>query len=348
VASTLRSDVVIPEIFTPYIEEQTTLLNAFISSGVVQPLAELNQSEGGGDYVTVPHWSANLSGDAEVLSDSASLTPGNIAADKQRAVVLHRGRAWGVRELAKLASGSDPMAAIGNKVASYVAYQQQKDLIASLNGVFGAVGTANTGAAFINQSFDAGGSGETPLTPRHVAKARALLGDQGDKLSVMAVHSAVFYDLVERRSIDYVTAAEARATALGTTQDAFAGSVAPAYTNDASVPFYMGMRVIVSDDLPTSGSGSATKYGTFFFTPGSVASGTQQGLKTEVDRDILALADYMAVSWHNIFHPVGAQYQTAGGANPSQATLATKTNWTKVFSDKNIGIVRGTVTSNFD
>ncbi len=349
-AATVRSDVVIPEIFTPYLEEATTLRNAFIASGVVQPFAALNATEGG-DYVNVPFWSANLSGDAEVLSDSGSLTPGNITADKQRGVILHRGRAWGVRELAKLAAGDDPMGAIGNKVASYVAFQQQKDLLASLAGIFGAVGSSNSSASFAGLTFDAGGSGETALSPRHVAKARALLGDQGDKLSVICLHSAVYYDLVERRAIDYVSAAEARATAAasnGATPDVFAGSVAGAYTADDSVPFYMGMRVIVSDDVQTSGTGSSKKYATYFFTPGAVASGEQQGLKTEVDRDILALADYMAVSWHNCYHPIGAQYQTAGGANPSQATLATIANWTKVYDTKNIGIVRGTVTSNFD
>jgi hypothetical protein len=346
-AATVRSDVVIPEIFTPYLEEATTLQNAFIASGVVQPLAALNGGDGG-DYINVPFWDANLSGDAEVLSDSGSLTPGAITADKQRGVFLHRGRAWGVRELAKLASGDDPMQAIGNKVASYIAHQQQKDLLATLAGVFGAVGSSNTGAAFIDLTFDAGGSGETALSPRHVAKARALLGDQGDKLSAICMHSAVYYDLVERRAIDYVTAAEARQTALGTAEDAFGGSVSGAYTADASVPFYMGMRCIISDDVQTSGSGGSKKYATYFFTPGAVASGEQQGLKTEVDRDILALADYMAVSWHNCYHPMGSQYQTAGGANPSQATLATITNWSKVYETKNIGIVRGTVTSNFD
>jgi hypothetical protein len=346
-AATVRSDVVIPEIFTPYLEEATTLQNAFIASGVVQPLAALNGGDGG-DYINVPFWDANLSGDAEVLSDSGSLTPGAITADKQRGVFLHRGRAWGVRELAKLASGDDPMQAIGNKVASYIAHQQQKDLLATLAGVFGAVGSSNTGAAFIDLTFDAGGSGETALSPRHVAKARALLGDQGDKLSAICMHSAVYYDLVERRAIDYVTAAEARQTALGTAEDAFGGSVSGAYTADASVPFYMGMRVIISDDVQTSGSGGSKKYATYFFTPGAVASGEQQGLKTEVDRDILALADYMAVSWHNCYHPMGSQYQTAGGANPSQATLATITNWSKVYETKSCGIVRGTVTSNFD
>ena len=349
-AATVRSDIVIPEIFSPDLEEATTLRNAFIASGVVQPLEALNAVEGG-DYINVPHFDANLTGDAEVLADNTSLTPGNITADKQRGVVLHRGRAWGVRELARLAAGADPMAAIGNKVAAYIANQQQKDLLASLAGVFGPVGSANTGAAFIDLTFDAGGSGETPLSPRHMAKARALLGDQGDKLSAICMHSAVYYDLVERRAIDYVSAAEARITA-GTDNvanpAAFAGSVAGAYTANDSVPFYMGMRVIVSDDVQTSGSGSSKKYATYFFTPGAIASGEQQGLKTEVDRDILALADYMAVSWHNVYHPIGSQYQTGGGANPTQATLATVANWTKVYETKNIGIVRGTVTSNFD
>jgi hypothetical protein len=45
----------------------------------------------------------------------------------------------------------------------------------------------------------------TALGPRQVAKARALLGDQGDKLAAVGMHSAVYYDLVERKAIDYIT-----------------------------------------------------------------------------------------------------------------------------------------------
>ena len=71
----------------------------------------------GGDFVQVPFYKANLSGDFERLSDSSSLTPGKIEADKQVAAVLHRGRAFESRDLAALAAGSDPMAAIGNKIA---------------------------------------------------------------------------------------------------------------------------------------------------------------------------------------------------------------------------------------
>ena len=45
--ATVRSDVIIPEVFTPYVIEQTTQRDAFLASGVVQPMAELNATEGG-------------------------------------------------------------------------------------------------------------------------------------------------------------------------------------------------------------------------------------------------------------------------------------------------------------
>ena len=105
--ATLRSDIIIPEVFTPYVIEQTTQRDAFLASGVVQP-AELNAAEDGGDYVQVPFYKANLSGDFERLT--GILTPGKIEADKQVGVVLHRGRAFESRDLAALAAGSDPMA----------------------------------------------------------------------------------------------------------------------------------------------------------------------------------------------------------------------------------------------
>jgi hypothetical protein len=336
--ATLRSDIIIPEIFTPYVLEQTTLRDAFLASGVVQPMAELNATEGG-DYINVPFFKANLTGDFEVLSDSTSLTPGKITADKQVGVILHRGRAFESRDLAALAAGADPMAAIGAKIADYVANQRQKDLIKCLEGVFGGL-TSNTGAAFIDVSFDK--TGQTALSPRQVAKARALLGDQGDKLTAVAMHSAVYYDLVERKAIDYVSAADVRVTPDSSMPDAFGGSIAAAYSGNNSVPLYMGLRVIVSDDLaPTS-----TNYPVYFFTQGAIASGEQMGMQTETDRDILAKSDAMSIDLHYVYHPVGAKW-TVGTTNPTQAALATIGNWTKVYETKNLGIVRATVTSNF-
>ena len=341
--ATLRSDIIIPEVFTPYVIEQTTQRDAFLASGVVQPMAELNATEGG-DFINVPFWKANLSGDFEVLTDSSSLSPGKITADKQVGVILHRGRAFEARDLAALAAGADPMAAIGAKIADYVANQRQKDLLSCLGGVFGGVATSTNSAAFFDLTID-GGSGDTPtvLSPRHVAQARSLLGDQGDKLTAVAMHSKVYYDLVERKAIDYVSTNEARGTS--TTQSG--GSLVAAYGGEVTVPTYMGLRVIVSDDVQTTGSGSSTKYATYFFTQGAVASGEQMAMQTETDRDILAKSDAMSIDLHYCYHPVGAKWGVTT-TNPTRAQLETVGNWSKVYELKNLGIVRATNASNFD
>jgi hypothetical protein len=342
--ATLRSDIIIPEVFTPYVIEQTTQRDAFLASGVVQPMAELNATEGG-DFINVPFWKANLSGDFEVLTDSTSLTPGKITADKQVGVILHRGRAFEARDLAALAAGADPMAAIGAKIADYVANQRQKDLLSCLAGVFGSLGATSSSAAFFGLTID-GESGDTPttLSPRHVAEARSLLGDQGDKLAAVCMHSKVYYDLVERRAIDYVTETDARLTSSVT--DFVGGSIANAYGNP-TVPTYMGLRVIVSDDVQTDGSGSSTEYATYFFTQGAVASGEQLAMQTETDRDILAKSDAMSIDLHYCYHPVGAKWGVTT-TNPTRAQLETVGNWSKVYELKNLGIVRATNTSNFD
>jgi hypothetical protein len=332
--ATLRSDIIIPEVFTPYVIEQTTQRDAFLASGVVRPMAELNATEGG-DFINVPFWKANLSGDFEVLSDSSSLTPGKITADKQVGVILHRGRAFEARDLAALAAGSDPMAAIGAKVADYVANQRQKDLLSCLKGVFGTLGNTSSSAAFFGLTID-GESGDTPtvLSPRHVAEARSLLGDQGDKLAAVCMHSKVYYDLVERRAIDYVSTADARGTS--TTQSG--GSMVAAFGNP-TVPTYMGLRVIVSDDVQTEGSGGSSEYATYFFTEGAVASGEQMAMQTETDRDILAKSDAMSIDLHYCYHPVGSKWAVTT-TNPTRAQLETVGNWSKVYELKN--------TSNFD
>jgi len=339
----LRSDIIVPEVFTPYVIEQTTAKDSFLSSGVVSPMAELNATEGG-DFINVPFFSANLSGDFEVLSDSSSLTPGKITTDKQVGVILHRGRAFESRDLTSLAAGTDPMAAIGQKVASYIANQRQKDLLACLDGVFGSVNSTDSNAAFFGLTID-GGSSDTPtgLSPRHVAKARSILGDQGDKLTAVCMHSKVYYDLVERKMVDYVLATDGN----GGSATASGGSISGAYGGDNTVPTYCGLRVIVSDDVSTAGSGSSTEYSTYFFTAGAVASGEQAGLTTETDRDILAKSDAMAIDLHYCYHPVGAKWAVTT-VNPNRTVLGTVGNWSKVYETKNIGIVRATNVSTQD
>jgi len=270
-----------------------------------------------------------------------SLTPGKITADKQVAAVLHRGRAFESRDLAALAAGSDPMAAIGNKIADYIANQRQKDLLSCLAGVFGAVGDTSS-AAYAGLAVD-GETGDTPtqLTARQIVEGQSLLGDQGEKLAAICVHPKVFYDLKERRALDYIYDNNGQPDS-GATQ----GSLANAF-GDVSIPTFMGMRVIVSADVQTAGSGASTEYASYMFTQGAVGSGEQLALRTDVDRDILAKSDAMAIDLHYVYHPIGSKFSTSV-SNPTRAQLETVGNWTKVFETNNIGIVRITSTSALD
>ena len=343
--ATTRSDIIVPELFTPYLIEATTVRDSFLQSGVVQPLQELNLSaDRGGDFVKIPFYKANLTGDFEVLSDSTSLTPGKITADNQIGVVLHRGRAFSSRDLTALAAGAggDPQAAIANKLADYINNQKQKDLFSCLTGAFGSINANDSNSALFALTIDSeSGDSPTTLSPRHVAKAQSLLGDQGDKLTSICMHSKVYYDLVERNAIDRIydnTGAPDTAAASGSTARAF---------DQPTFGQFMGLNVIVSDDVPTTGSGSSTEYSTFFFTSGAVVTGEQAPQRIATDRDILALEDALAVDLHYIYHPVGLKYAVTT-VNPTRTVLETVGSWSKVYETKNIGIVRATNVSNQD
>jgi hypothetical protein len=342
-ATTLRSNVIIPEVYTPYLNLATNLRSQLIQSGAMISMPELDASEGG-DTINVPNFQADLTGDAEALTDTGTLTPANISAEKQVGVVLHRGKMWTSRELAKLAAGEDPMVAIGQKQADWVNNQVEKDVFASLDGFFGPL-TSNSTGALRTLTIDSVSGTPAPLGVRQVVRARALLGDMGAKLRYLCVHSACYYDMVERKVIDYVTAGDsAYFTATSGSSDAVGGTIKPIFEAGVTqIPMFGDLMVIVSDNVPASGA----NYGAYFMAPGAIGTGNQQALEAETDRDIAALEDGMTVHWHAVYHPMGAKY--VGAVAPARATLSTAASWETAWSaTKSYGMVRATVTSNFD
>ena len=109
----------------------------------------------------------------------------------------------------------------------------------------------------------------------------------------------------------------------------------------------MGMRVVVSDDIPTTGSGASTEYAVYMFTPGAVGTGQQSALRTETDRDILAKSSAVSFDLHYLYHPIGIKWAVTT-TNPTRTQLETASNWSPVYETKNVGIVRATVVSNHD
>lgn len=196
-AITTVQDIIVPEIFNPYLIEATTKSSKFINSGIATTDPSVNLSEGG-KTIQVPFFK-DIDDDDEVLEDGGvGLTEHKIDSDKSIAVVHARGIAYGASDLAKAFSGADPMAAISSKLGELWARKMQKVALASLEGVFGVAEMADS---VLDQS-------SAVLTADMMADASFLLGDQYDKITCIAMSSAVLAKLKKLELVDWVQPSE--------------------------------------------------------------------------------------------------------------------------------------------
>ena len=305
------ADVIVPEVFNPYVVQKTAELSAFAQAGVISTDPAFDAlATAGGKLINMPFWS-DLTGDDEVLSDSTPLTPGKITAGQDVATLLMRGRAWKANDLATALSGSDPMAAIGDLVAAYWARQEQKTLINTLKGVFLAASMAGN-KSDISGAVD---PAVAEFTASTFIDAAYKLGDAESKLTAIAMHSATFASLRKQNLIDYVFDSD-----------------------NKPIATYMEKRVIVDDGMPVSGG----VYSTYLFGAGAIAKGNGAApVPTETDRDSLQGDDILINRQHFILHPRGVAFQAASvaGSSATNAELATAANWVRAYENKNIRIV---------
>jgi hypothetical protein len=316
VTKTIISDVIVPEVFNPYVIERTAELSAFYQSGIIARTPALDVlASSGGKLVNMPFWE-DLDGDDEVLSDTTALTPGKIEAEQDVAALLMRGKAWSVNDLAKALSGDDPMAAIGDLVAGYWARRFNAILIKTLSGIFG-----NSATEMDDNIHDI--TSQTAVADADVISAATAvdaiykLGDSADKLTGFAMHSATVAKLAKDNLIEYIKPSE----------------------GDPEVPYFLGKRVVVDDSLPKSGG----TYTTYIFGEGAFGWGEGAApVPTETGRDILAGDDILVHRRHFILHPRGVAFQDdqVSGSSPSNTELADYRNWERVYESKNVRIVQ--------
>lgn len=306
------TDVIVPTVFNPYIIEKTAELSELYKSGIIQPNAELDKlAKAGGKLINMPFWQ-DLSGDDEVLSDTAPLTAGKIDTEQDIAVLLMRGRAWGANDLAKALAGSDPMAAIGDLVAEYWARRMQATLLKILEGVFGAASMAVNALDISSLVGDL-----SIISASTFIDAQAKLGDSHEKLTAVMMHSATVASLAKLDLIDYI----------------------PDSDGKTMIKTFMGKRVVEDDDCPTA----AGVYTTYLFGAGAIGYGEGAApVPTETDRDSLQGDDILINRKHFLLHPRGVAFQSAAvvGSSPTNAELATAANWARVYEAKNVRIVQ--------
>jgi hypothetical protein len=313
---TIISNVIVPEVFNPYVIERTAELSAFYQSGIIARTPALDVlASSGGKLVNMPFWE-DLTGDDEVLSDKTALNVDKITADQDVAALLARGKAWSVNDLAKALSGDDPMAAIGDLVASYWARRFQTILIKTLDGIFGDDATEmNTNQHDISGAQTA--EDDDVISAKTAVDAIYKLGDNADKLTGFAMHSATVAKLTKDDLIETIPPSEGK----------------------PAVRMFLGKPVVVDDSLPNDNG----VYTTYIFGAGAFGWGEGGApVPVETARDALAGDDILIHRRHFILHPRGVAFQNkqVSGPTPSNTELANPQYWKRVYESKNVRIVQ--------
>lgn len=308
-AETKIADVIVPELFTPYVINKTAKKSALWQSGIVGELdVEVAFGTKGGNTVNIPFWN-DLDGESEVLSDSQALTVNNIAAGQDVAILHARGKAWGANDLAKALSGDDPLGAVGDLVADYWAREFQSFTVNSLKGVFASPSMENN-----THDISAETGGAAVIDGVSFIDASYRLGDAVDKLTAIAMHSATMAALAKQGLIETIRDADGKVL----------------------YKTFMERRVIVDDGMPVDGD----VFTSFLFGQGAVGFqdvGAPAGVET--DRDSLAGTDILINRRHFVLHPRGIKWAGAMGIAPNNTGLSTNTNWERVYDPKQIRIV---------
>jgi hypothetical protein len=333
-AATTISDIIVPTIFTPYVQQLTEQKARIIQSGVaVRDPAIDALLAGGGLTFNVPSFK-DLADDADNISSGVTgdtSTPKNIGTSQEVAVRLSRNQSWSSMDLAAALAGEDPMEAIAQRVAYYWTRRLQAAFVATIKGIFADNAAAPGGSEHTagDMTVDIkGGSysaGVTDFSAEAFIDAATTMGDSAEDITMVMVHSVVYSRMQKNNLIDFV----------------------PDSTGLVRIPTFLGREVIVDDAMPVSSG----VYDTWMFGNGAIRLGVGAPLvPTETDRspangngggqDTL----YNRVEW--TIHPVGNKYAgTApnGGPDNTASThmLAAAASWQRVFPErKQIKIAR--------
>lgn len=343
--STFLNDLIIRPDFQSSVLEEFFERSQFVSSGIIQRNSAMDLSAGG-VVCDIPFFKAFEAEEEEIDSDDSwgnsqegYLSPQRINMSSFQVPVVHRGFAAAADDLSRLGSGEDPLAAIRSYVANNMAKFRQNYLLALLKGVFDP-----TSGALKDNALPSLGAA-TSVTPTDanflqagtVVGMQNILGERGDQLTTIAMHSAVRNQLVAQGMLTFSSPA-----APTTSSDVRWGGGGVGVTNEA-VEYFAGARIVVSDQLVTpkadalAGAGAATgdamEYPVYFFGQGAVQEGVQSGLRIATERNILSLQDIIALDYHYLLGIPGISWKGAvGGKAPKNSDIATAGNWSLAWA----------------
>ena len=335
------SDVVVPEVFTPYVQQMTEEKARLVQAGVLVRNPLMDQLlAGGGLTFNVPSF-RDLDNDADnvstdAVSDEIAWTqlsgtavgsnyptlndsvPLKVETDQEVAVRLSRNASWSSSDLAAALAGADPLDSIASNVAYYWLRRLQAIFVATWNGVI-ADNVANDSSDYENDISGASFvDGVTNFSAEAFLDAAVTMGDSMEDLAVVMVHSVVYNRMQKNNLIDFI----------------------PDARGEIQIPTFLGREVVVDDGLPVTGS----VYDTWLFGRGATALGVGSAkVPTEIERkpsagngggqEILFSRNEWSV------HPIGHAYTgTAPNGGPGNGAgsnnLANAGSWNRVYPER--------------
>lgn len=304
---------------------------AMVKDGNIQSMIQND-----GNLYTIPFYNT-LSGDALNYDGATDNTPVEIDGTTQSGIVYGRMKAWLARDFAAELSGGDPMGHIVATQARYWNKQKQTTLINILNGIFGITGTSGNKKKWQdNNTVDLSSStataykiGATDINDTITQAA----GDNKSEYSMAIMHSSVAKTLENMDLLEFRK-----------------------YTDPNGIQRTLnladinGLTVIIDDSVPmetVGGEGAnkaLTKYTTYLFGNGALRQADarlEKAVETSRNPEKYGGVDILYTKIRETVHPNGFTWKGANTIkSPTNAQLATASNWDIVFDPKSIAMAR--------
>lgn len=330
-AYTSLSDIIEPKTFAQYVAEQVTKKSALIASGAVLTSDALNAYAAQAGTVTDLPFFTEFGYVAPDIAkaDSTAATPAAIGSGKQISQKDFLSKTWGTTALTNSVSGNDIVGHIvNNVVAPYWSQALQAYALAKISGlVKDNVANDSGDMVYSVTALDSASAVVTATDYANVStiqEAVQTMGDARDKLSVIAMHSRVYTNLVKAEATSFEQPS----------------SVLPFRT-------YNGMIVIVDDTLPVTVGTNRTAYTSYILGAGALLMGeaTPDMGAVEIERNATHGNGFGAETLTSrkqvILHPAGfASTATvaAGFGSPTISAYDAASAWNRVVSRKNVPI----------
>jgi hypothetical protein len=316
-------------VFNAAVQEQQLQLNRFIQSGVavVDPMLTA-MANTGGNIGELPFYKPLGAEEPNYSTDNPATlsTPANITSDKMAYRLASQNKSWSVMDLARELALEDPVAAITGRIGQYWATNNEKRIIQSVRGVIADNKLNDSSDMLFDISVAAGGTvaDANKVDAAAIIDTVQTMGDHGELLAAIAMHSIVYRRLQKLNLIDFI----------------------PDARGEINIPVYQGKRVIVDDSLTgITYDTSKVYYDTVLFGAGQFVLGDGQPVTpSEIERK--PDAGNGGGEWQiysrrsDIIHPLGFKFLSASvaGQSATQAELAIAANWDRVYNRKNVAL----------